>query len=61
MLAKMYRIPRIQHKDYNKFNKQKGPSKHDSVPLRRRNKIIKSGESWAREVIGKRNGNRISM
>jgi hypothetical protein len=43
ILDKKYRKPRIQPTDCKKFNKQKGPGKDASIPLRKGKKIIIGG------------------
>ena len=45
ILAKKYRIPRIQPTDHKRsvFNKQKGPSEEASIPFRRGKEIITGG------------------
>jgi hypothetical protein len=40
ILAKMYRIPRIQSKELKKVNKPKGPSENASISLGREKKAI---------------------
>ena len=43
MLAKKYRIPRIQSTDHKKFNKKKGTSEDVGIPLRRGKTIMGGG------------------
>jgi hypothetical protein len=59
ILAKKYRISKIQPRDCKKFSKQKGPSEDTSIPLRRGKGIIKGGRGrecpgWEKWGGGKR-------
>ena len=54
ILAKKYRISRIQSTELKKVNKQKGPSEDASIPLGRKQKAIKGSRGrertgWERE------------
>ena len=52
ILAKKYRIPKIQSTELKKVNKLKGPSEDASVPFGREKKAITSGEG-ERDLEGK--------
>jgi hypothetical protein len=51
----MYKIPKIQPTDSQKYNKQKYPSKEVSIPLRRGKEIIKGGRE-GRDLGRRREG-----
>ena len=40
---KKYRIPRTQPRELKKFNKPKGPSEDNSIPLERKKKAVMMG------------------
>ena len=52
LLAKKYRIPRIQFTELKKVRKPEGPSEDSSILLEREKKAITSGEG-GRELGGK--------
>jgi hypothetical protein len=53
ILAKIYRITRIQSTELKKVKKQKGPSEDTSIPLGREKKAI-IGAKEGREMGGRR-------
>ena len=63
ILAKKYRIPRIQPTDHKKCNKQKFPSEKASIPLRKGKELITGGRWGERFGLqrehGGEKGNRI--
>ena len=57
ILVKKYKIPMIQPTDPKKFNKKEGPSENASIPLRRRNAIIRKADR-RRDLGGRVEGER---